>query len=83
MTTFHAFVSGRGWAPPQLGHRSLFGFLWWFWLPRLHTQRPDTQNPRVIRFIWLCFAAGVEIWGEESRSSWPTESKPKYKEAKP
>lgn len=67
----HAFISPRGWEPPVDKYRSRFGFLWWFWLPRLHRQRPDLQNPRVIRLIWLCFAAGVDIWGEESREFWP------------
>jgi hypothetical protein len=49
-----------------------FGFVWWFWFPRLLTQYPDTQNPRVIRLIWFCFAIGLEIWGVESYNVWPT-----------
>jgi hypothetical protein len=67
----HAFVSGRGYAAPTKEYRSRFNFLWWFWLPRIHTQRGDTQNPRVIRLIWLCFAVGLDIWGNESRMCWP------------
>lgn len=65
------FVAPRGYMKPIDCYRSRFGFLWWFWLPRLHTQRPDDQNARVIRLIWLCFAVGVEIWGPESRRVWP------------
>jgi hypothetical protein len=65
------FVSPRGYAKPFDVYRSRFGFVWWFWLPRLHAQQPDEQNPRVIRVIWLCFAVGLEIWGRESRSAWP------------
>ena len=67
----HSFIAARGYAEPDGEYRSRFNFVWWFWLPRIHTQRPDTQNPRVIRIIWLCFAAGLEIWGDESRKVWP------------
>ena len=83
MITFHSFIAPRGYAEPLDGYRSLFGFLWWFWIPRLHTQHPDEWNPRVIRIIWLCFAAGFEVWGSESKAVWPTKQKPKAKEAKP
>jgi hypothetical protein len=83
VTTFHAFIADRGYAEPYDGYRSLFGFIWWFWIPRLHTQRPDEWNPRVIRVIWLCFAAGIEVWGDESKSVWPNQPKPAAKEAKP
>lgn len=81
MITFHSFISQRGYAEPLDGYQSLFGFIWWFWIPRLHAQHPDEQNPRVIRIIWLCFAAGFEVWGLESKAVWPT--KHKAKEAKP
>lgn len=53
------------------GYRSQFGFLWWFWFPRLHRQPPDQWNPGVIRIIWLCFAVNLDIWGPESRDVWP------------
>lgn len=67
----HGFVAPRGYAEPDEQYRSRFNFVWWFWLPRIHTQRPDSQNPRVLRVIWLCFAAGLDIWGAESREFWP------------
>jgi hypothetical protein len=67
----HGFGSPRGSAEPDGEYRSRFNFVWWFWLPRIHTQRPDSQNPLVIRIIWLCFAAGLDIWGDESRKVWP------------
>jgi len=67
----HAFIAPRGWAKPDKEYRSRFNFVWWFWLLRIHTQRPDTMNPRVIRLIWLCFAVGLDIWGPESRVYWP------------
>lgn len=67
----HAFIAPLGYAEPDGEYRSRFNFVWWFWLPRIHTQRPDTMNPRVIRLIWLCFAAGLDIWGQESRMYWP------------
>jgi hypothetical protein len=67
----HFIISARGWEPPFDGYRSRFGFIWWFWMPRIHTQRPDAMNPRVIRLIWLCCAVGVDIYGPESRSYWP------------
>ena len=67
----HGFIAPRGYAEPDGEYRSRFNFVWWFWLPRIHTQRPDAQNPRVIRIIWLCFAAGLDIWGDESRRVWP------------
>jgi len=67
----HFIVSPRGYEKPFDGYVSRFGFLWWFWLPRIHTQRPDAMNPSVIRLIWLCCAVGVDIWGTESRSYWP------------
>ncbi len=82
MTTYHAFIAERGYAEPFDGYRSLFGFIWWFWIPRLHTQHPDEHNPRVIRVIWLCCAVGIEVWGQESKSVWPNQLKPKSKEAK-
>lgn len=68
---FHAFRSAAGNDSVE-GYTSRFGFLWWFWIPRIHTQRPDCQNPRVIRLIWLCFAVGVAIWGPESSHWWPS-----------
>jgi hypothetical protein len=46
------------------GYRSLFGFFWWFWLPRIMHKAPDAENKREIRFIWLCFAAFWEIGKE-------------------
>ena len=67
----HGFIAPRGYAEPDGEYRSRCNFVWWFWLPRLHTQRPDYQNPRVIRIIWLCFAVGLYIWGDESRRVWP------------
>lgn len=67
----HAFIAPLGYAEPDGEYRSRFNFVWWFWLPRIHTQRPDTMNPRVIRLIWLCFAVGLDIWGQESRMYWP------------
>lgn len=69
----HGILAPRGWEKPFPPYRSLFGFVWWFWLPRIHTQHPDSMNPRVIRFIWLCFAVGLDIWGPESRRCWPNE----------
>ena len=70
----HAFIATRGYAEPDGEYRSRFNFVWWFWLPRIHIQRPDTMNPRVIRVIWLCFAVGLDIWGKESRMYWPNAS---------
>jgi hypothetical protein len=67
----HWITALRGYAEPDPPYRSRFNFVWWFWLPRLHTQRPDAMNPRVIRLIWLCFAVGLDIWGKESRMYWP------------
>jgi hypothetical protein len=67
----HAFIAPRGYAEPDGEYRSCFNFVWWFWLPRIHTQRPDAMNPRVIRLIWLCFAVGLDIWGKESQMYWP------------
>lgn len=67
----HAFLAPRGYSEPDGKYRSRFNFVWWFWLPRLHTQRPDAMNPRVIRLIWFCFAVGLDIWGNESRAYWP------------
>jgi hypothetical protein len=67
----HAFIAPRGWAEPDGEYLSRYNFVWWFWLPRIHTQRPDTMNPRVIRLIWLCFAVGLDIYGPESRMYWP------------
>lgn len=85
MITWHTFVSSRGYEPPFDGYRSRFGFIWWFWIPRLHTQHADKWNPRVIRLIWLCFAFGIEIWGPESKDVWPSVRKAnrQSKEAKP
>jgi hypothetical protein len=74
MIKLRAFLAPRGYAEPDGEYRSLFGFVWWFWIPRLHTQHPDEQNPQVIRGIWLCFAAGVDIWMEGSRKHWPLKS---------
>lgn len=67
----HWISAPRGYAEPDPPYRSLFNRVWWFWLPRLHTQEPDAMNPRVIRLIWLCFAVGLDIWGKESRDYWP------------
>lgn len=75
MILTRCFISPRG--TEDLGdplYTSRFGFLWWFWIPRLHTQHPDEQNPRIIRLIWLCFAAGIEIWGQESKCCWPVKN---------
>lgn len=69
----HAFIAPRGYAEPDGEYRSRFNFVWWFWMPRIHTQRPDAMNPRVIRLIWLCFAVGLDIWGKESRMYWPND----------
>lgn len=70
----HWIIAPRGYADPDPPYRSRFGFVWWFWLPRIHTQQPNTMNPRVIRVIWLCFAVGLNIWGPESRMYWPNDS---------
>ena len=67
----HWITAPRGYAEPDGEYRSRFNFVWWFWLPRIHTQQPDTMNPRVIRLIWLCFAVGLDIWSQESRMYWP------------
>ena len=83
MTKFHAFIAQRGYVEPDEQYRGLFGFIWWFWFPRIHTQHPDEQNPRVVRLIWLCFAIGIEIWGEESKDAWPTAERQRTKESKP
>lgn len=72
MITWHSFISPRGYEPPFDGYRSRFGFIWWFWIPRLHTQHSDRWNPRVLRLVWLCFGAGIEIWGTESKDVWPS-----------
>jgi hypothetical protein len=69
----HWLTAPRGYADPDPPYRSRFNFVWWFWLPRIHTQHPDAMNPRVIRLIWLCFAAGLDIWGKESKEYWPTQ----------
>lgn len=66
-----AFRAPRGYAEPDGQYRSRFNFVWWFWVPRVHRQHPNTMNPRVIRLIWLCFAVGLDIWGPESRRFWP------------
>jgi hypothetical protein len=76
---FGVFMSPRGWEPPFDGYRSLFGFIWWFWLPRIHTQKPDMYNPIVLRFIWLCFAINLDIWTEQSKPCWPSNQKAKSK----
>ena len=65
------FRAPRGYAASDGEYRSRFNFVWWFWLPRIHTQRPNSMNPRVLRIIWLRFAAGLEIYGPESRAFWP------------
>ncbi len=83
MITLHSFIAPRGYAEPFDGYRSRFGFIWWFWIPRLHTQRPDRWNPWVFRIIWLCFAAGFEVWTQESKDVWPKRFISKAKEAKP
>lgn len=70
----HCFLAPRGYAEPDGQYRSRFNFVWWFWFPRIHTQQPDSQNQRVIRLIWLCFAVGLDIWGDESRPVWPTQT---------
>jgi hypothetical protein len=67
----NCFIAPRGYANPDGEYRSRFGFVWWFWIPRIHTQHADQWNPRVLRAIWLCFAAGLDIWGQESRDCWP------------
>lgn len=66
-----AALSPRGWEPAFDGYRSLFGFIWWFWFPRIHTQKADIYNPIVVRFIWLCFYVGIEIWTPQSKLHWP------------
>ncbi len=71
MIRTHFIFAPGGYADPDGQYRSRFGFVWWFWIPRLHTQSPDTMNPRVARIIWLCFAVGLDIWGSESRKFWP------------
>ena len=67
----HWISAPRGYAEPDPPYRSRFNRVWWFWLPRIHTQEPDAMNPRVIRLIWLCFAVGLDIWGKESSDYWP------------
>ena len=61
----HFITAPRGYAPPDPPYRSRFNFVWWFWKPRLHLQSPVVMggwhNPRVIRVIWLCFGAGIDI----------------------
>lgn len=79
----HAFIAPRGYAEPDGEYRSCFNFVWWFWLPRIHTQQPDTMNPRVIRLIWLCFAVGLDIWGKDSRMYWPNNAICKSHEIEP
>ena len=71
LITTEAFTSPRGREDPMDGYTSRFNFIWWFWLPRIHTQSPNSMNPRVIRLIWLCFAIGLNIWGKESKMYWP------------
>ncbi len=66
-----AFIAPRGWEEPFDVYRSRFGFMWWFWRPRIHVQAPDDHHPRVLRLIWLCFAVNLDIWGAESRQCWP------------
>ena len=71
LVRLYGFLSPRGTATPTPEYVSRFGFYWWFWMPRLHRQHPDSQNPRVIRIIWLCGALNLDIWGSESRDCWP------------
>ena len=65
---FHCFTAPRGHQPPDRVYRSRFNFEWWLWMPRLFLQKPEClghwHSPRVIRVIWLCFAAGVKIGHE-------------------
>lgn len=80
---FRFFFSPRGTedcGDPQ--YVSRFGFSWWFWIPRIHTQKPDIWNPRVLRVIWLCVAFNVDIWGSESKKHWPIDEA-KSKETHP
>ena len=72
-------VAPKGYAEPDGNYRSRFGRVWWFWLPRLHTQAPDEMNPYHFRPIWMCFALDVQLWGPESRHYWPEHS-PKTKQ---
>ena len=83
MITFHSFIAPRGYDEPFDCYRSRFGFIWWFWIPRIHWQRPDRWNPCVFRIIWLCFASGFEMWTQESKDAWPNRFNSKAKEAKP
>lgn len=65
MLNFHSFVSPRGYSDPFDGYVSRFGFIWWFWLPQIHTQKSvilrGYSNPFVFRIIWLCFAVGFSV----------------------
>lgn len=36
-------------------YRSRYGFVWWFWGPKVMWQ------PRELRLMWLCFAIFLEI----------------------
>lgn len=71
MIRFHAFCAGKGYAAPDSIYRSRFNRFWWFWVPRLHLQKPQVlrgyHNPRVIRLIWLCFAVGADIGFEGTK----------------
>lgn len=78
--SLHAFVAPRGYAAPDPPYRSRFGFVWWFWLPRLHHQAPAVMNgwhnARVVRVIWLCFAFGANLgkdgpWGYVNMTKQP------------
>jgi hypothetical protein len=64
----HGFIAPRGYSMPDPPYISRFGFVWWFWFPRLHIQKYEVcrgyANPMVIRIIWLCFAFGVDIGRE-------------------
>ncbi len=70
MVRCRAFVSPKGTPEEDCpGYKSRFGFAWWFWLPRLHNWPPRItergwHNARVLRVVWLCFAAGMEIGHE-------------------
>ena len=62
----HGFISPAGDPSEDFDeYKSRFGFAWWFWLPRMHHQKPEVlngySNPRIIRLIWLCAAFGFEI----------------------
>jgi len=57
----------------EAGLISKFGYIWWSWKPKIHTQKSDQYNPKVYRLIWLCFAFGINIWDSKSFNFWPNE----------